>query len=147
MAEPEIKKPKDFEHINHSIYGNFFQCPQCKSAAIVLDKEYIKNNMANSISASSRKGNSNNSFDEDKKDIYSSLVQNPEEETDLSLVLRCANCNHRDLMVNFLSVKKDETHYKLPYPRTPSFFPKTSKPVSIRPYYTYQQAKTNLLKI
>ena len=53
-----------------------FECPKCASKAIALDPEFEKSNIANSIE------------DDNSKEKV--------------VVLKCANCNHKDLLVSFV---------------------------------------------
>jgi len=69
--EPEIVIPSDL-----GMGHRFFKCPKCGSEAIAMDKEFEKNNLANSCGEDGMRK--------------------------LRLVLICTNCNHRDLLDGFI---------------------------------------------
>jgi predicted RNA-binding Zn-ribbon protein involved in translation (DUF1610 family) len=66
----EIKFPIDFDIKRHI---GWFICPNCKSKAIILDEEFNKQNMVDSL-----------------KDDFSRTV------------LKCSNCGRVDLLISFL---------------------------------------------
>jgi len=85
--EHEIKTLSDFkisEYLGRD-YERYFECPKCGSSLIILNDEYSKNNIANSI--------------ED------SVIQNSEK-----LVLSCSACNHTDILLKFLKPKNPYEH-------------------------------------
>jgi len=73
---------KLFEDSYHR-YERYFECPKCKSSLIVINDEYSKNNVANSIEGGE--------------------LMNTEK-----IVLVCCKCDHTDILIRFLTkIKRD----------------------------------------
>jgi hypothetical protein len=101
--EGEVLYPKDFGLTEN---GDYFCCPTCESKLVTWDGDFIKNNMATKL-------------------------ENNKEKV-MHYVLKCLNCQHKDLLVSFLAKEKNLWEDKIfppskPWKPAPYKYPK--------PYY------------
>jgi len=81
--EAEIVTLDDFDFKTKGNYKRLLRCPKCESSAICLDTEFAKNNLINSL---------------EEKDV-------------LKKVLKCVNCNYKDLLAKFLQEVTSTTSF------------------------------------
>jgi hypothetical protein len=92
--ESVIITPKDIGV--RGSYKEYFYCPKCKSSVVSLNETFVKNNVANSID--------NNKVEEEGVLPFDFIkIKNDSKNR---MVLICNNCNHCDLLVNFLVEEK-----------------------------------------
>ena len=113
IPEEEIVTLDDFDFKTKGNYKRLLCCPKCQSSAICLDAEFAKNNLVNSL---------------EEKDV-------------LKKVLRCVNCNYKDLAAKFLQVEVTSTTGFSPIWSNPN----KVYPIKKYPIYSAPTKKTPIL--